>query len=383
MKLQTEEGRVVDYTKTFAVLGQWFDEEMFRLYRSPSLRLPGLMMGCPLWGEKYIATFERYCLASMMSEQNREALAWSRLVLFTRREEAPALASVHWRLQRFNIDVSIIALPDELWAPDLADENNRYWILGCVHQLIVKMAGWHGMGFHMLLPDHVLCADYFKSLRTLASRHEAIAQTSFSADLATVGKALDERRLANGLLAIEARELGQLGLTHLHPQMRPMILNGKNIETEMTETTTWLAWKGRNQVSIYSPHMNAAYLSPRLCSVAAPVLPATLDTELPHYMPEGFYVPQASDGLVFVEVSDASKRGYSKPLPWQQFASIYWNRIKFQDRYLPFCRARGEVPVADQPDGMETAEIEQRHCAIMDRLERDKGQAALAMMAAR
>jgi hypothetical protein len=381
--MKTMDGERLDLQPVFNMVAMWADKEMRELWRQPQEYRGGLFMGCAVWGAQFYQRFKDYCLSSMLTEANLAVLRGnSHLAIFTDRMGFGPMWELRKRLDECGIANTIHEIPAEIIAEVPKHALNRYWPMGTAHNLAIQMAGRQGRAFHMLSPDVVTCPGYYANLMKLGKTHEGIAQTTISALESTVVPELEARRSPDGTLIIPDRDLGDIAWRHLHKQMQHFIMNDRDIETEMVRTT-WLGWRGRDRISLYSPHLNPAYMSPRLCVKAPMRIPATIDAELPSFIPQPHcYVAEIADGLTLIEVSDETKADRPELIDFPEFAASAWGIMKFSDAYVPYMATRGEVPVHPQKDFLELDEIERRQAAIMHRLVWGNGESIQAGKAA-
>jgi len=370
------------------VLENWFGQDMALLYRNPPARKDGILMGCPIFGEKYLARFEQYCLPSLMAPQNLAVLKGrARLVLYTDADSFIHLWSITRKLEGLGIEVQLPLIPPEVMAhfprglhPDDPRQLNKYWILGVAQNVLVQMAGRAGMAFHALHPDHVYAQAYFPNMdRLLKAGHDNLAQTGISANIQTAAAELEKYRLSTGELVISDRNLGDLGWRHLHKQTRASLMNSADMENSLPHSH-FLAWQGRDALHLYSCHMNAVHLSPAKCAAAGTRLPATLDAELPSFMGQEFYVPTPEDGLTFIEVSDDTKEAEEGDVPFTEFARRWWLHVRFSDDWMKYSNTVCKVPIHEQDNFISDEEIEAQHEALVSRLEAAKGDLAIAFI---
>jgi hypothetical protein len=293
-------------------------------------------------------------------------------MLFTDAEGLAPLASLRTLLQPEGVDVVVKLIPDSVTSV-MRHSFDHMWILGTCHTMSMKEAGHRGYDWHMLLPDHVYGDGYFPNLMRFGKEHGAIAQTSLTANIETARPALEKYRTEDGLV-IPQRDLGTIGWQHLHEQMKPLVM-GDRVDYA---GGVWLIYKGMNEISVYSPWMNAAFLPNALCVSSPTILPATVDTQLAQLMPGGAYVPKAEDGLCFIELSGADKpETFDHHLSADAFCIRLWDRLKFKENVLPFYRQRGSLPMhPEYIAGLSEGEIEGEHAALIQRLIGLKGKAA-------
>lgn len=366
---------VVDFEVYIPSLKAWFRREWESLLGSPPGRDHGFLLGCPIWGKDFVDRFFFFCLPSLLAPANLAALRenGARLVIFT--DDKDDSFERFWLMKKAlaekGLAVQIMKLPPESMA--LIDDKplNKYWLLGTVQNLLVQMAGHYGMAFHCLLPDHLYAHEYFPNLFRVAKDYEGIAQTSISADIAGCLPELEQWRQTDGSLAVPDLDLGDMGWRHLHAQTRYNLLNDVDITQDMPRSH-FQCWVGEDRLYLFCCHMNAAYLSARVCARAPIRLYNALDTELPAFMPETVCVPELEDGMTFIELSDDRKLSGDKRVPFAEFAFQCWKTVHFQDDWMSFYRTAVQVPIKPQEKFLPREVIQKRQDLIVDGLVRIK-----------
>lgn len=359
-----------------SIYESWFMAEMGRLYEQWPLSEPGLLLGCPVWGDPvYRDRLLQYCLPSLMAPENLEALRAmrARLVLFT--DDRQGL----WRrtafLEQAGLQLQLHELPKDLLEANKDQLTHKFWILGTVQNLLVQMAARHGWSLHMLMPDHLYAPRYVPSMVRMAREQEAIPQAGISIDIDAAKADIDARR-KGGTIVIDDRELGDMAVRYMHKQTKTAL-----IEKEGWAHHNMLVWRGKDGLHIANPLMNPAYLSPRLCREAPVLVPVTLDGETASLMPYGTWrIPGRNDGMIFLELSDSCKAAPDST-DFEGFCDTCWEQMNFEDACLPFFRQRTVVPTSDNVDGMDDAVIEDQNQKIVDALISQKPRAMEAWIA--
>ncbi len=368
-------------------LVEWFKAERRELFSNSAIQMPnGLFMGCPVWGKQFVERFGTYCLASIVSKKNIEALKGRcRLVLYTSEEDDARLLHMLVPLAPW-IDGSVRLIPRAVLDWEKEGEFNKYMILGAIQTLGAMAAGRAGMGYHMLQPDHVFEEAYFPNLFRLAQDHDAITQISVSVDIDKAKDDLEKYRTADDELAIPSRDLGDIGFRHLHQQMRMYLMNEAEIPDRMPHSH-FLLWQAPDRLVIYSVHHNAAWLSPTICQRARfkgmGFIFGTMDTKLPQMLDGArVYMTEADDGMTFIEVSDESKKAAPAFVPTLDFAIACHRTTMFRDDHRSFFAERCTVPIAPRDTGASEDEITAQHGRVVDLLEEWKPKAALELLRA-
>lgn len=344
-----------------AAAQEWFLEWQFALRASPRQDIRGgVVLGCPLWGEDYIDRFERYCVASLLTPENAAALAGSRLALFTDAASVNRVAGVERRFAG-RMEVLIYRIPPELMDGLQWHENARYVILGTVNNIALQMAARWGMGFHMFMPDHIYCRDYFRKLLSLGTQYHAIVQAALTMDMETGASDLESLRGKHCAIDATPEALTEVAWRHLHPHVRSRFVDGSS----RLPLSSWLAWRGEDRLVTMSPHHHPAWMSPHLCRYAPSRVPHTMDAELPQFMHFGFYPPQPTDGLTYIEVSSGDKPSVGDVVPFADWSAHTWEVMKFRDNYLPVLGTPIEIAIP-AGDGMPLREIGQARAGLLE-----------------
>lgn len=347
------------------ILCQWFDAELMELHRAMPQDHGGLLMGAPVWGDAYIRRMALYSLPTLGGDRNIQALAgrcW--LVLYGAAGERPHLWKITRWLRQMGVRIIWRDIPDELIALAMQTPEDRYGLLACTQNLLAHMAGHAGMGLHMYMPDHLYCDGYFERLLALAQEHPAIVQQGVSVNAATAPADIEAWRDPSGVLAIPPRDLGALALKHMHPRSSMLMVNGA--PPGLMPDSRQVSWKGRDALHIADPCQNLAYLAPALCLDAPIAFTSTLDMLAPEYIPPGsWHMARPEDGLVFCELSDASRIPPPAYVDMDRFLLRAWAQVAFTEDYMEYFKRRCLVPIPEQDDGISDEAIAQHHEAIV------------------
>lgn len=358
----------VDFDGMLPALDRWFDRMHERVYdESPSRPdRKSVLMACPVWGDKYIQRFLDVCLPTLMAKQNREALKGAcRIILFTDKPGFKKLWGVARQLTAQGFPTQLKRIPPGIirMAMDKRWALNKYWLLGVCQQIGLQYAARYGMAWHALHPDHSYSEAYFPNMFRLGETFHSIAQTSISGDVDACMAEIEAYRQEDGSIQIPDRALGDIAFRHMHGQTRQTIFNDAALDGELPDSHC-MVWVGKDFVRMHVCHMNAAYLSPEMVERAAVRLYNALDTELPNYMFGEFCVPEIADGMTFVELSDDSKLGHVRRVPFPLLALRCWQTTHFFQQFMTFFNLPNDVPIAEQTDYLPVEEIERRHAAI-------------------
>jgi hypothetical protein len=388
------------YREVARKLEPWFDAEMAVLYGRPAAyRTDSVLMGCPIWGRAFVERFATWCLPTLASRGNLEALAGRcRLVIY-----APAAARymlfkrTQW-LRLAGIELVLRPIPDALLAemapaPDATPEQRaekyatQFCLVGCVQNLLAHQAGRDGMGFHMLMPDHVYAKEYFANMWRLAKDHEAIAQAGLSVDLEAAAPALEARRAAkSGALVINDLALGDIAAAHLHAESLALYMNHGSIPDKLPIGPR-LIWQSPEALHVYSCFNNPAWLGPDLCANAPIAFTGTMDCLMPEFVREGaYYVPTPADGMAFVEVSPPGKVVPGRWVSGADYCSLWWARNSHAEDYHSYFKrptlmetSHREVDLTGKPL-VDAGEVKRQFSQVMDMLEASRAQKLDAFM---
>lgn len=336
----------IDTKKGIPALKKWFKQGTVAVKEEPPpipKRLK-LVLGFPVWGEKYINSFTDICLPSLLAPKNRKALVGSIILIFTRNKDTEYLRKALRPAMDAGIIIDIRTIPEYVMRTLPFHHNNKYWLLGAVEYLSLQIAAKYGFGFHMLMPDFAYSEAYFSNLFRLAKKHEAIAQTCISGKKVPCALELESWR-KNGTIEIPARELGDLAFRNMHTITQAILMNDCDARNTLPNCHS-LAWIGKDALYIYSCHLNITYMSPQLVRNAPPRLFNPLDTELPRLMPNGHYIPTPKDEMVMVELS--GKRDCVQQSPLREWLLSCGMATNFDNGYDRFFAVANIIPIKKQ-----------------------------------
>lgn len=397
--------KAIDFKVYLPSLEAWFWGEMHKsacVLPPPAnpLAPKKVLMGCPLWGDEFVARFTTLCLPTLMAPKNRAALAGRcQIVFFTDAKSFKGINYLARDMTAAGLPTTVHVIPQQIMdfnngieyekahqahkrliarnAPaaeiEEADRHaqavgstlNKYWLLGVTQQILIWMAGKQGMGFHSLFPDHLYAEAYFENMWRIADQEPngGIAQTGISADIHSCLPDIETFRQEDGSLVIPDRELGDMGFRHLHKQMRGNIMGKADIATDMPNSH-YMFWVGRDKLHVNCCHMNAVWIPPSKTAIAPIKLYNAIDTMLPMFMPEKVYIPDGLDGLGFLEVSDNLKNESAARVDFANYAAQAWNQVHLSDDWNPFFEASCEVLIKEQTEYTEESEIQKQHATI-------------------
>lgn len=344
------------------LLEGWYGKEMAELCGSKPWVGRGVLIALPVWGETYVNRFLDLCLPSMMSPRNLDVLRnQSRIVLFTSMQDYARVEAETWPLKNAGVDRVLRYIPPEILAAVNDHEFNKYWILGTSQNIGVAMARIASMGFHQGAPDHLYGERFFERLAVLGNSHTAICQTGITTNVAGVASEMWRYQTPDGSLAVPDSEFGVLSLRHMHAQTAACIMNdAERSDTGVLERVPpshFLLWRGQKKIYLNCCHMNAVWLSPDLCDQAPSRIPATIDAELPSFIPgANFYVPSVDDGLSFIEASDDTKGSNGGLAPLEIWTRHCWEKVRFGKKWMPWFERTCEVAIPEQQDNFMSEE---------------------------
>jgi hypothetical protein len=369
MPRKTKKNPIMDHEQYKAILHNWFSLEFYELNRrmiEPPTGKTRTLIQCAVWGEKYAKRFLNTTAATMKAPANIKAIRErGRILLFTDGAGFDVLWQQVRDWQADGVAASFVMIPP--FVMDAMREQERmtppsqertFPLLGCTQNLSVQIAGRYGLGFHATFPDHYYSSEYFPNFFRLADQYEAISQTSVSADISVMPE-VEKRMQPDGSLSLTPVELGDLAFANLHGQSAGNLMN-KGAEFLGYPSSHCCIWQGRDKLFVHVCHMNAAYLSPRLCARAPVKYFSPIDCNLPLLMPNGTYIPEVSDNMTFIEVSDDSKYKTLNRLDIELFSAVCHYHTNFHDIFTPWFRAGCQVPISPQAEYMADDEIRRR-----------------------
>ncbi len=315
-----------------------------------------LILGGMVYGQTFLDIFERFCVASLRSPANLEALRsnGAKVVLCTIPQNAP-------RLQHILDGV----LPYELYELPNEGPADVFQTLAGVQAGMVGYAAERNCAFHMLMPDQMYSERYFPNLFRLAEQGDVV-HNGLNVDIGE-SSILDDWRSDTGALNLHSALLGYVAWQHLHPRMSAYLMNRAVVPRSMPPSHFHL-WRARDRVVMFSPHNSPVYLTPETARRYQPPPIGTLDTEIQWMLGE-FVAPSLEDDMVLIGI----EHEVHKPQPyvdWETFAQKCWWHIGEKPERLPYyAQPIAEVPAAVL-EGMPTvADVMQRQGVIAAGLE--------------
>lgn len=331
----------VDEDGFIRLIDRWYFDITKDLRRKPTL-----LMGCQVWGEKFIYRFLNLCLPSLMAEGNIPKIkSGIYLMIYTDEAGKDILEKGTAFLSEYRVTVDIRIIPQHIMDAVSGHEFNKYWMLGAVQMYFLRFAKKNGMGFHMLMPDHIYARNYLTNIARLSQRYDAIVQSSISGDVDSVEEKL-KPHFKDGVLSVGGKELVSYALEHLHKQMVPMVTNDTDLMEEAPLSHCFI-WIGKDFIVTSTPHTSLAFMSAKAIH-DVPFIPySPLDTQAPHLMPKELevYVPGIEDDVSFIEVSDDSKHCGTYPVKFPELCFRFWETAYFNEGYLRFMELINIFPV--------------------------------------
>lgn len=343
------------------LIRQWHREELGR-QRAPLNPQARLVMGCPLWGERYVERFLSHVLPTLMSSREAlDAYGWE-MVLYV---DEPALKA----LERCTLTIPLLTrlIPSPIM--DILRDNAafKYAVLSATQNVLVNECARRGAAFHMLVADIVYSHNYLGRLIKLGQHYDGVAHNGLVVVSDAVTTALEPYRKGVAI-DVPARDLGQLCWEHCVPQWASYTMDG--IEDPLVEmpNSHLIHWRTENGVRIHSAHMTATWISPRRCGLAGGALGGTIDSELPRYIGPNFYIPQLIDDMAIAAL-DASRDVPVPRVSFIEFKNSLMQLIGGRQDFLAYFRHPGWLPAKPVGGFPSNETIELRFQRLMALLE--------------
>jgi hypothetical protein len=367
-------------------LAAWFKGEMDRIHSTIPTATGGMLMGGPVWGEKYLDRMLRFGIPSLMSERNLAILSGKKhgnapavLVLYILAEDKDPVFKATRPLRQAGIMTALRDIPKEVMNAMGGHKDDKYGILACVQNLLVHEAGWHAMGIHMWMPDHHYCDGYFEELAKRTGKYPAIIQQSMSVNIETAEKDVEYwRQAGDGAIAMPPDAMGKLILDHMHERSHRHVMNyGGSIPDAMPDSRQ-VIWKGKEHFHILDGCQLIAWLCPELCQDAPISFTSTMDMLHPDYIPPGqFYMVEPDDGMMFCELTGNDRMGPPGYVSTERFLMRWWQQVAFTDDYMQYTKQLCRIKIPEQAEGdyFSDEHIEGEHRAILEMVQRNKSAA--------
>lgn len=298
-----------EYTKE---LGEWFDIVLKREFERCKPNNMRLLLGCVVWGEKYLNRFLQYGVPSLLAPANLPVLLGLGdticIMIHTNQDSFPILKADPGLLKLAELGACIELQPIPQSIIDKVPEHpkNKYKLIGAVHNLHMKQAKYMRCAYHMLMPDHVYSESYFFGLKVKAAEgHDAIVHGGLSC---TIEDAASELVSEDGVLVRNARQLNGIAWNNLHDMFKPYVMNGRNLDKDCP-VCSHMIFSSKRNVHVMSPHHSIAYLSHGALMRGPIRLFNTIDSQLPYFISESMKVtiPRPEDDMSYIEISDRQK----------------------------------------------------------------------------
>jgi hypothetical protein len=299
-----------------------------------------LLLGTIVFG-RYTKRFLRYCVRSLRADGNLSALGVKPLLfIHTDEKSLPTLTRGLTCLQPI-ADVHLHPIAKDLTEALRREGNARYVLLGGSELINMKRAYYRGMHFHCLFPDVVYPRGYFRRLEMLiAEGHKVILSHSLNASLEDCGPRLDA--------GVSPERLTGLALRYMHERQKPFVMNGRSEDN--LPIAPHMVYVGRDRVRIAGMHAAAVFLHNEVLAFEGLRLNATLDAQLPRYIPEGtpMYMPQVGDGMTLIELSDRKWKDFYRRsgCSLYEFALRFWVVAEGEQGYADIMGMTTEFPLS-------------------------------------
>lgn len=350
--------------ETFAppALTHWVSRELDTIRTAGPSPSPGMLLGCAVWGAKFVAVFARFCIPSLLAKGNREALVANKatVMLWTDQESEAVLRLAVTPLEAAGISCEVRLIPARIF--EAGHALHKFTVASAAHCLLMKLGACMGRGVHPLYPDHIYSDHYFAGMG-LDCPHDAIAHGAVSADI--IDSLAESKTYQRGpALEIPAEKLGAFGLKYLHQQMQACVIApGAAMPRSQT-----LLWVGRNALHFAGPIFNPVWLSPRLCREAPVVFPVTFDAEVHALTGGDYHIPGRDDGMVLVEMSTRAKKPVGKAANFGEWLGLVWLQMNYKSENLDLYKRRTLIPTEHNEDCLDDTIIDIEHAALMREL---------------
>jgi hypothetical protein len=290
-------------------IDSWYRDQRNQIYgRAPQSGIR-LTLGMVVWGEWYIDMFERVCLPSLLAPANAAALRDCGAHFDVVTSEAD-------RLRVINIldgspmpwSATVDTMPDAVIKAD----PRHFLALAAAQSLQVQRAAQHGQAFHPVMPDHCYNDRYFPNLSALALKYRNIAHGGLNVAGPATTADIEHYRRDDGSLSIDAHALATIGWRNT-----VMCAMNNNQPARMPDEH-YQVWRARDRVMLFNPYANPVYMRPETARLMdrAETNTATLDTVTQQIFGADFYMPNITDDMCFLALSDAA------PVPANNFTTI-------------------------------------------------------------
>jgi hypothetical protein len=349
-------------TSPHADIIAWCDRERAEMASLPPSR--NMIMGGLLYGPVFLDIFRRFGLSTILSEQNREALAGRATIgFYTDEATAPALNALLDGARAHGIDVDLRI------APDAVIQHPAFWArLATSQSLWCIRAARAGGSYHMYMPDQSYDATYFPNLFRLSQKHRRIAHLGINVNM-TAAADLEQFRDRDGVLTIPTRCLTDIAWKHLHWRMNRHILN-KATPGKMPNSL-FQVWRARDRLMGFSPHCNTAYMDAETCRQLDldGINHTTIDAQVSGLFALDFYVPTFDDGMSYIglEYPGRVREAPSWPvyIGLDAFIDRCCSEIRHRPDYLLYYQRPHEIPASVELFAPDAEEVMARQMGLV------------------
>lgn len=259
-----------------------------------------LLMALSVWGDAYLDKFIWYCLPSLLEAENSQALVNAGVILFIHtnpngRDKMLASGILDIMIKR-GFKVQMHMLNDNVLDMVPQSHNHKYWHLGMTQSLHLQYAKLLGVDYHLLMPDVVYSAGFFKRLIDL--KKPIITHSGLPTEVGIMPVLNKYRNTVS--INIPADKMMAECFNHAHPRIQPYI-----VRNEKYTRGHIIIWRGSDTVHIMSPHQTLAWVSRELIAGIPDRFFFTLDSEIEKIAPGvDVYQPCREDALVMLEISE-------------------------------------------------------------------------------
>jgi hypothetical protein len=337
----------------WAAIAAWYERERAQ----PVPPSGNLIMGGLLYGPVFLDIFKRFCLPTILSEQNGAALAkhGATIALYTDAATEHALQEMLVEARIAGIDVDVRVAPDEVI------QHPAFWVrLATAQSLWALRAARAGGSFHMFMPDQSYDATYFPNLLRLGAKHRRIAHVGLNVNM-TAAPDLEMYRDRDGILSIPTRCLSDIAWRHLHWRMNRHLLN--RARPEKMPNCHYQVWRARDRFQVFTPHCNTAYMDAETCRQLDldGINHTTLDAQVSGLFALDFYVPTYEDGMSYIGIEYPGREREHPSWPVHIDIDTFIDRccseIRHRPDYLLYYQRPHEIPASIDPFAPDAEEV--------------------------
>ncbi|HXW23550.1 MAG TPA: hypothetical protein VEK73_02295 [Xanthobacteraceae bacterium] len=328
------------------------DVDLFETFAAPSLLSPGNVPALPRTANPVL-----HVIAG--------AECRARLV------ESPAFARLR-ELCRVRIDE---VSPDLVRA---AAGERRGWLEAALLQQSCGLAARLGATLALIEPGSVYSENYLPRLRELPTEtySDVVLSMSFPADRAGIGPALAAMRGADGSVAVGTRALHTLGLRHLHPTGRRLLVTADEMRHGRIPRTGTFMWCEDDSIILHAVHHRPLSLRGTSLSEAAALCYYAVDSPLVRNWVAAAQVTVSAhavlpgDDIGFIDVA-APDAADVPTCSAREFGRMFWHGHSRDG--LELLRRELRLPVEEVPSGIPWAlpsDVRSAFVAVIDQIRR-------------